>query len=67
MLASLRKPVRHQLAAPYSQLMDSLAEGAMSAYRALVYETPGFADYFFEATPINEIADLNIGSRPASR
>ncbi|MDQ2928918.1 MAG: phosphoenolpyruvate carboxylase, partial [Pseudomonadota bacterium] len=37
------------------------------AYRALVYETPGFTDYFFSATPIREIAELNIGSRPASR
>jgi phosphoenolpyruvate carboxylase len=36
-------------------------------YRALVYETPGFTDYFFAATPIREIAELNIGSRPASR
>jgi phosphoenolpyruvate carboxylase len=32
-----------------------------------VYETPGFSDYFFAATPIREIAELNIGSRPASR
>jgi phosphoenolpyruvate carboxylase len=32
-----------------------------------VYETPGFTDYFFAATPIKEIAGLNIGSRPASR
>jgi phosphoenolpyruvate carboxylase len=39
----------------------------MAAYRGLVYETPGFAEYFFGATPIREIAELNIGSRPASR
>ncbi|WP_249450351.1 phosphoenolpyruvate carboxylase, partial [Acinetobacter indicus] len=39
----------------------------MAAYRQLVYETPGFAEYFFTATPIREIAELNIGSRPASR
>ena len=37
------------------------------AYRALVYETPGFAEFFREATPIGEISSLNIGSRPASR
>ena len=37
------------------------------AYRGLVYETPGFIDYFRASTPINEIGDLNIGSRPASR
>ncbi|MDD2927110.1 phosphoenolpyruvate carboxylase [Rhodoferax sp.] len=40
---------------------------SMAAYRKLVYETPGFTDYFFSATPIREIAELNIGSRPASR
>ena len=39
----------------------------MKAYRGLVYETPGFVDYFYAATPIAEIAELNIGSRPASR
>jgi len=39
----------------------------MAAYRKLVYETPGFTEYFFDATPIREIAELNIGSRPASR
>lgn len=44
-----------------------LSEASMDAYRALVYETPGFTDYFFGATPIREIAELNIGSRPASR
>ena len=40
---------------------------SMAAYRDLVYGTPGFADYFFDSTPIREIAELNIGSRPASR
>ncbi len=44
-----------------------LSQLSMQAYRKLVYETPGFTDYFFAATPIREIAGLNIGSRPASR
>ena len=44
-----------------------LSDTSMGAYRALVYGTPGFADYFFSATPIREIAELQIGSRPASR
>ena len=50
--------------------LDAAAElsgNSMAAYRALVYETPGFTEYFFSATPIREIAELNIGSRPASR
>src|SRR5690606_7127386 len=42
-------------------------QASIKAYRALVYDTPGFTDYFFSATPIREIAELNIGSRPASR
>ncbi|MEY4757593.1 MAG: hypothetical protein RJA34_2491 [Pseudomonadota bacterium] len=44
-----------------------LSQASMGAYRALVYETAGFTDYFFSSTPIREIAELNIGSRPASR
>jgi phosphoenolpyruvate carboxylase len=46
---------------------EALSAASMQAYRRLVYETPGFTDYFFGATPIREIAELNIGSRPASR
>jgi phosphoenolpyruvate carboxylase len=40
---------------------------AFKAYRNLVYETPGFEKYFWESTVISEIAELNIGIRPASR
>jgi phosphoenolpyruvate carboxylase len=53
--------------AGFEQVMEELSERAYHAYRNLVYETPGFTDYFFSATPIAEIAELNIGSRPASR
>ncbi|MBC7500525.1 MAG: phosphoenolpyruvate carboxylase [Herminiimonas sp.] len=53
--------------AGYETVMEELSERAYRAYRNLVYETPGFTDYFFAATPIAEIAELNIGSRPASR
>ncbi len=67
-LASLRSAAAvEQLPAGRSAKMDSLAQAAMHAYRALVYETKGFVDYFYGATPISEIADLNIGSRPTSR
>jgi len=64
--ATLLPPKRH---AP-QRFLDTAAELSslsMAAYRGLVYETPGFTDYFFAATPIREIAELNIGSRPASR
>ncbi|MFN4149019.1 MAG: phosphoenolpyruvate carboxylase, partial [Rhodocyclaceae bacterium] len=47
--------------------MAELANAAYAAYRALVYETPGFERYFRESTVISEISRLNIGSRPAAR
>src|SRR6185437_5122211 len=51
----------------FRAVMDPLSEMAFKAYRALVYDTPKFNEYFRAATPLSEIADLNIGSRPASR
>jgi len=51
----------------YHRIMEALSPDAFAAYRRLVYETPGFTDYFFAATPIREIAELNIGSRPSAR
>ena len=48
-------------------VMEELSAHAFRAYRALVYETPGFDRYFRDSTPIGEIAELNIGCRPASR
>jgi phosphoenolpyruvate carboxylase len=53
--------------ARFEPVMAELSQRAYKAYRDLVYETPGFTDYFFAATPIAEIAELNLGSRPASR
>jgi phosphoenolpyruvate carboxylase len=53
--------------AGFLEAAQMISEASMAAYRKLVYETPGFTDYFFAATPIREIAELNIGSRPASR
>ncbi|MFA7680484.1 MAG: phosphoenolpyruvate carboxylase [Pigmentiphaga sp.] len=53
--------------AHFEPILDQLSALARRSYRSLVYETPGFADYFFASTPVREIAELNIGSRPASR
>jgi len=47
--------------------MDAMSEESRKRYRALVYEDPGFQAYFQQATPIEEIAQLNTGSRPVSR
>jgi len=54
-------------AEPAYELLDDLAGRAQQAYRALVHETPGFVEWFRAATPIGELAELNIGSRPPSR
>jgi phosphoenolpyruvate carboxylase len=53
--------------AEYLEAMEQLSAKAFSAYRDLVYDTPGFERYFWESTVISEIAELNIGSRPAAR
>ena len=64
--ATLLQPTKSATKA-YLDAAAELSGASMAAYRALVYETPGFTEYFFSATPIREIAELNIGSRPASR
>ena len=53
-------PPRQPVPKAYLTVAAQLSEASMAAYRELVYETPGFTDYFFAATPIREIAELNI-------
>ena len=53
--------------ADFMEVMEDLSANAYQAYRELVYGTPGFERYFWESTVISEIANLHIGSRPASR
>ncbi|WP_315772494.1 MULTISPECIES: phosphoenolpyruvate carboxylase [unclassified Bradyrhizobium] len=65
--ASLLHPRQPAPKREYLTAMDRLSELAFKAYRGLVYETDGFVEYFWASTVINEIATLNIGSRPASR
>jgi len=64
--ATLLQPTKPATKA-FLQAAAELSEASMAAYRSLVYDTPGFTDYFFSTTPLREIAELNIGSRPASR
>jgi phosphoenolpyruvate carboxylase len=51
----------------FGEGLAAMSEAARQAYRGLVYETPGFEHYFRQSTPVSEIADLKIGSRPSSR
>ena len=64
--ATLLQPTK-SATQPFLAAAAELSQSSMQAYRKLVYETPGFTAYFFDSTPIREIAELNIGSRPASR
>jgi len=48
-------------------IMDELAATSRAAYRALVHDDPGFASFFRDITPIRELSDLRLGSRPAAR
>jgi phosphoenolpyruvate carboxylase len=65
--ATLAHTEPHPRTERFREIMETLSEAAFAAYRGLVYETEGFTDYFRAATPISEIAELKIGSRPASR
>ena len=63
-------PVEHAQAdvpAGWRQALDVMAAAGQNAYRGLVYETPGFIQFWQDATPIDEIKRLHIGSRPAAR
>ena len=53
--------------ASWHAVMSTVAAESRTAYRALVYETPAFIDYFRHATPIDVIERMAIGSRPSAR
>lgn len=53
--------------ASWEEAMDFLAEASLDKYESLVFEDRDFLSYFKEATPLNELGELNIGSRPMSR
>jgi phosphoenolpyruvate carboxylase len=52
---------------PWKEIMEDLAARSRIAYRSLIYEQPDFIDFFLSVTPIQEISELQISSRPARR
>jgi phosphoenolpyruvate carboxylase len=52
---------------PWNEIMEELAHASRQHYRALIYEQPDFIDFFHQVTPIEEISQLQISSRPARR
>ncbi len=53
--------------AEWRKTMDALAVIAHRIYRRFIYETPDLLTYWQQATPVNEIGKMRIGSRPARR
>ena len=66
-LLSLGMPTKPDVPGEWRAAMDTLSETGSAEYRRFVYETPGFIDYWQQATPINELSRMPIGSRPAKR
>ena len=62
-----RSGARRPCPEEWQRAMQRLAEASRARYRALVHEQPGFVDYFRQATPIDVIERMRMGSRPASR
>ncbi len=52
---------------PWHEIMEELAAKSRTHYRGLIYEQPDFIDFFHQVTPIEEISQLQISSRPARR
>jgi len=65
--ATLINPPPHPNREQWERIMEELSQAAYNSYRNLVYESEGFLEYYSESTPIDLIAKLNIGSRPARR
>jgi phosphoenolpyruvate carboxylase len=51
----------------WREMMDVIAAESRTAYRKLIYDAPGFYEYFRSATPIDVIERMRIGSRPSAR
>jgi phosphoenolpyruvate carboxylase len=67
LLASAPTKEQFQIPEQWREAMKEMSASAQKAYRNLVYETPGFIEFWQHATPLEEIKQLQIGSRPASR
>ncbi len=63
----LHNKSKYKINRKYKDALDEISAIAFATYRKLVFDTPGFTTFFHTATPISEIAELNVGSRPSSR
>jgi phosphoenolpyruvate carboxylase len=61
------RPLRPAAEPAFAAALDTIATASRAAYRGLVHEGAGFYEYFRDATPIDVIERMQIGSRPANR
>jgi phosphoenolpyruvate carboxylase len=66
-MASSPAKSKVEIPSTWRTTMNEMSETARRSYRQLVYETPGFIDFWQSATPLDEIKRMHIGSRPAAR
>lgn len=67
LLLDPRRKLRGQRLAEWEAFAREMAEVSSRFYRNLVYETPGFMDFFRQSTPIDLIEGLRLGWRPSRR
>ncbi|CAI6083391.1 phosphoenolpyruvate carboxylase [Cohnella sp. JJ-181] len=53
--------------ARWEEILPSISETAQTKYQDLIFRDPGFMTFFKESTPLSEVGELNIGSRPSKR
>ncbi|WP_217597474.1 phosphoenolpyruvate carboxylase [Cohnella sp. GbtcB17] len=53
--------------AQWEEILPSISETAQTKYQDLIFRDPGFMTFFKESTPLSEVGELNIGSRPSKR
>ncbi len=67
LMASAPQRNKDSVTAEWRETMDKMSNLAKDKFRSLVYETPDFLKFWQEVTPLNEITQMRIGSRPSSR
>ncbi|QSO47669.1 phosphoenolpyruvate carboxylase [Alicyclobacillus mengziensis] len=64
---NVQTPSMQRTETMWSNIVEEMSEVSYQCYHGFIYGTPDFLTYFQQATPIGEIGELNIGSRPSKR
>ncbi|MFF2091200.1 phosphoenolpyruvate carboxylase [Paenibacillus sp. NPDC058174] len=66
-LAKYPQQQEQEIVAEWNDIARSISETALTKYQDLIFRDPGFMTFFKESTPLPEVGELNIGSRPSKR